>query len=69
MPKPRSIDTSKRGTMLDKMTEKFTFELKRLDAIITDLEKDHVDDAAKAKSLLKSAKAARKNLAATVAAL
>lgn len=56
MPQPRKVSTKKRATILDHTLRVLGKEHDRVMNLIEDLEKDHVDDKAKAKVLLKSAK-------------
>lgn len=56
MPQPRKVSTKKRDTILDHTLRVLGKEYERVAGVIEDLEKDHVDDKAKAKLLLKDAK-------------
>lgn len=62
MPAPRNISTDKRDTMLDQVKDTLTKQGAKLDGIIADLSKPHVDDKARAKTLLADAKKLRKGL-------
>lgn len=62
MPNPRNISTDKRASMLDDIDSVFEKQAAKLDDIIVDLSKKHVDDPVVAKELLKRAKSLRKAL-------
>lgn len=55
MPKPRKISTKKRAAALKKVQGVLKKEAARVKEIIADLSKEHVDDKAKAKELIKAA--------------
>lgn len=52
MPAPRKISTDRREFQLKKIIENFGSSKAKLDAIIFDLSKEHVDDKKTAKKLL-----------------
>lgn len=56
MPQPRKISTAKRAAILDKSLANLHTEYERVTGVMDDLSKDHVDDKAKAKALVKRAK-------------
>lgn len=64
MPAPRNISTDKREKMIDQVNARLLSQGTALDDIIADLSKPHVDNKARAKTLLATAKKLRKGLPA-----
>ncbi len=62
MPYPRPISTEKREEEIQNIRQKLCRQAEKLDDVISDLSKPHVDDKTAAKSLLSEAKKLRRGL-------